>query len=92
MKIGKLSDLMSVLSGGADNQVKQRPASENVAKVYSLNQGADAARLSQDLGRAQDESSDRAAKVAEIKKQVDSGEYKPDSRDVAKAVIQDLFV
>jgi anti-sigma28 factor (negative regulator of flagellin synthesis) len=74
------------------------PASKNPSIVKATAQSlaagsSQAVRLAPDFGTQQSVSAeDRATKVAQIKADVEAGTYKPDSKEVARALVRDLFV
>ncbi len=91
MNVDKLARLFAAqggslraVSGGNTEAVASEPsaAPENAVKVAS------------NFGTATSEAdiSARRSRVAELKEQVASGSYKPDSTEVAKAVYRDLFL
>lgn len=90
MKIRPLNNLISGLTGyGADAQsTQQATAQKQAATVAQANDDAasvQVAKVERNVG------SDRAAYVASLKEQVQSGSYKRDSEQVAEALYRDLF-
>ncbi len=61
---------------------------ENVAARESTRVSSDAVKVDPAIDSSSDE---RRMKVAELKAAVSEGRYNPSSRDVAEAVIRDLF-
>lgn len=89
MKIGKISRLLS-----AFNPVTQSATQQSSAQQSEANQNRDAVRLTSSLAsnpppKTEDEV--RRAKVAAIRKQVDSGTYRVDKDKVAEALARDLL-
>ncbi|MFM1848638.1 MAG: hypothetical protein RL417_2112 [Pseudomonadota bacterium] len=91
MNVDKLARLFAAqggslrsVNGGNSERVagEQKAAAEGAVKVAS------------DFGTAtsQAEISARRSRVEELKNQVASGSYKPNTEDVAKAVYRDLFL
>lgn len=85
MKIDRLTRLFGGVSSNVDIK-----ASSDASKEISANSGsrAEAAKVSNDFGTGD---ASRKEKIAKIKEQVDSGSYNPDSREVASALLRDLF-
>lgn len=81
MKIDKLTRLIGAFS--SSSQYTQE--AQKVAQ--GSQQSDDAAKVSSDMRG----DSARAAKVNALKEQVAAGRYKPDSTEVAKALVNDLF-
>jgi flagellar biosynthesis anti-sigma factor FlgM len=91
MKLEKLSRLFSAYNQVTpENQAKN---AQNAAQESSKAPATEAVRISNNFGYAGDSSEEaRALKVAQLKKAVQEGTYKPDTRDVAKALANELFV
>lgn len=91
MKIGKLSRLFSAFEVTPEIQAKQAEQTQNTQPQAPV-QATEAVRVSSSFGYSGEDSGEsRSEKVARIKQAVQDGYYKPDSKEVAKAVINDLF-
>ena len=92
MKIGPLSGLVSGLQTSNAGTNSNRQSAVDTEKPKASAYGSDAARIKvSNSDKAPEATADRASKVADLKAKVASGEYKPNSRDVAAALIRDLF-
>ena len=89
MKVDKLSRLFEAL-----NQPSSTPKVTDLnakrAKVASA--PSDAVNISAELNRAKADTVGRETRVADLKAQVQAGNYNPDSRLVAQAIEKDLFI
>ena len=90
MKIRPISNLISGITGyGADAQsTQQATATQQSQKSAAANDDAASVNVA---GGRKSEGSERAAFVASIKEQVESGTYRRDSEQVAEALYKDLF-
>ena len=89
MQVDKIGRLIQALSNAAQNQTKTAPVDASEAKA---SQQSSAVKLSDGFGTSVDEaSSARQERVAQIKEQVASGTYQPDTYAVASAVARELF-
>ena len=88
MKIGRLSSLVSGLGTVNSDTPAVKQTAQETPQAANIGSNSEAARvaISSDSSQA-----DRTTRVAQLKEQVASGEYKPDSREVAKALARDLF-
>ena len=90
MKVERLTRLFEALG----NPTPKNPSTESVKAQGSSAVASQAVRLSPDFGTQLSGGSavERATKVAQLKSDVASGNYKPDSKEVAQALVRDLFV
>ena len=89
MSVERLTRLFEALG----NPASKNPSNVNVSEQRPATDASPAVRLASDFGTQSAQSStERATKVAQLKADVASGAYKPDSKDVARALVRDLFV
>lgn len=86
MKTERLSSLLASLYNNQSSAETLRRSSEKPAQATT----EDAVTINKSISRTAAEQ-DRAAKVADLKEKVRSGEYKPDSEKTATALLRDLF-
>ncbi len=89
MKIDKLTKLFAA----AVDPVRQNQPTETI-KDEARATDASAVRVARDFGTgaANEDESSRRARIEDLKRQVDQGSYRPDSRSVAQAVYRELLV
>lgn len=87
--VNDVSKLTQTITSVAEKQTTQTQET-TVRKQQSAQVDTEAVKVSSDFA-SPEESQARAAKVQRISSQVDSGTYNPPMKDVATAVITDLF-
>jgi flagellar biosynthesis anti-sigma factor FlgM len=95
MGISKIGSLFAANVDAVPAVTQPKEVTPSSAPVVTPQVSTDAVVLSKNLQTINrtplpDTESARAAKVKDLKEQVRSGEYKPDSAKVAEAVIRDL--
>ena len=88
MSIDKLSRLFSALGQSTQSYPSQSPQAKEVSEAKTVS--TEAVKVSGDFQGAK-ESGDRNARIAELKRQVSEGTYKPDLNAVAESVARELF-
>ena len=89
MKVDKLQRLFDALDSPA-RKSQQNANASNVTPIRSDSGGA--VKLSSDFGQSKPEAIDaRSQRVSELKTAVSDGSFNVDSKDVAKALLRDLF-
>lgn len=94
MTISRIANLFAANLDSVQRTNARKSAYAQEPPVQTQSQGteSDAVKVSTASSRGNvDPNSDRSAKFAEIKAQVDSGSYKPDGEKVARALIVDIF-
>lgn len=86
MQVDKVTRLLSALEYSGRTQEKQTA----IDVAESSKGDGSAVKIADDFGSTGDVDAHRA-KVAELKKQVESGTYNPDPTKVAQAVARELF-
>ena len=90
MTVDKLSRLIPALGQTAQSASTQKTEiAEGQAAPGSSS--AEAVKLADHFGVEESDDAGRREKVAQLKKAVAEGTYKPDSAEIAKAVARDLF-
>lgn len=95
MGISKIGSLFAANVDAVPAVTQSKEVTPSNAPVVTPQVSTDAVVLSKNLQTINrtplpDTESTRAAKIKDLKEQVRSGEYKPDSAKVAEAVIRDL--
>lgn len=86
MKLDKLTRLISALNEPAQRvPTEDKNASSNAEVIAS---STEAVTFSDGLAEGAEA---RSRRVQDIKAQVEAGTYKPDSREVAKSLVKELF-
>jgi anti-sigma28 factor (negative regulator of flagellin synthesis) len=93
MTVDKLSRLFAAFGNSSSTTKPTAEGSDTAQQSAAASQSPEAVRVAQGFGSGSGSTtqSDRAAKVAELKQAVNSGNYKPDTKQVAIAVAQELF-
>ena len=91
MKLEKLTRLISALNTPAP---KVQENTDNSAGQGNAAAQTEAVKVSNDFGYGVEQSSgeNREQKVERLKREVQAGAYRVDSREIAKSVIRELFV
>lgn len=90
MKIDSLTGVFRFFKEPAKTATEQ---SQSNTQTETPRESAEAVKVAGDFGRGVDNDvGKRRAKVDELKKQVERGAYRPDSKQVAIAVAKDLFI
>ena len=93
MKIGKVSSLISSFSqpsaAPAVDETEAQSAGTEAASAQAA-QSDEAAKVASNFGLSESDSAQQRDKVQRLKEQVNSGNYNPDSTEVAKAFIKEL--
>lgn len=88
MKLGKITSLLSKPEQAQQKSVEREKLEAQTAQRSG---GSEAVKLSSSLGAKEASPAERQEKVDQIKAQVDSGDYKVNSEEVAKVLIRDLL-
>lgn len=92
MKIDRILSILQYQKGSSAEQQRSPVAAAPAQAPKTINSDRDTAavQISRDFG-ARSTGNISPEKLAELKAKVDSGEYKPDSRELAAVLVRDLF-
>lgn len=90
MKLEKLNRLFAAYNGATAASSNKPVEEKKIAEA--ANQVDEAVRVARDFGtQAAQASGGNEEKVARLREQVQNGTYNPDSREVAKSLMKELF-